>query len=140
MLANFGPHCTKVDTTQNNNSGTSKEAVAATYSGRGERDMKFRKKPVVIDVMQIGNGGWPEPFWNAVNENRIILHLDTVNRKTVGYVDIVTLEGVMRGEVGDWIIKGVKGEFYPCKPDIFAATYEPIEQAGRHDPPEGREP
>jgi hypothetical protein len=42
-----------------------------------------------------------------------------------GTVTITTLEGVMRADPGDWIIRGVKGEFYPCKPDIFEATYEP---------------
>jgi hypothetical protein len=42
-----------------------------------------------------------------------------------GALEIDTLEGTMRGEVGDWIIKGVKGELYPCKPDVFATTYEP---------------
>jgi len=42
-------------------------------------------------------------------------------------IEIATLEGVMRADVGDWIIRGVAGEFYPCKPDIFAATYEPVE-------------
>jgi hypothetical protein len=41
-------------------------------------------------------------------------------------VDIVTLEGIMRATSSDWIIKGVKGEFYPCKPDIFEATYERV--------------
>lgn len=46
-----------------------------------------------------------------------------------GYVSILTLEGRMRAECGDWIIKGVKGEFYPCKPDIFEATYDAIEAA-----------
>jgi len=40
-------------------------------------------------------------------------------------IEIQTLEGVMAARVGDWIIKGLKGEFYPCKPDIFDATYEP---------------
>ncbi len=43
-------------------------------------------------------------------------------------INIHTPEGVMRGSMGDYIIKGVKGEFYPCKPDIFEATYEPIAQ------------
>lgn len=45
----------------------------------------------------------------------------TVNPES--YIEIPTLEGTMRADVGDFIIKGVKGEFYPCKPDIFAATY-----------------
>jgi hypothetical protein len=44
-----------------------------------------------------------------------------------GSLNIVTLEGVMRADPGDWIIRGVKGELYPCKPDIFAATYEPVD-------------
>jgi hypothetical protein len=42
-----------------------------------------------------------------------------------GEIYLDTLEGTMRADVGDWVIKGVKGEFYPCKPDIFEATYEP---------------
>lgn len=43
-----------------------------------------------------------------------------------GKVEITTLEGTLTASIGDWIIKGVKGEFYPCKPDIFAATYEKL--------------
>jgi hypothetical protein len=86
----------------------------------------FRKKPVVIEAHRIGDDGWPNSIWEGVTKNIIILHLDTVNRKTVGFVEIVTLEGTMRGDVGDWIICGVEGEFYPCKPDIFDATYEPV--------------
>ena len=88
----------------------------------------YRKKPVVIEAHRIGDDGWPDAIWEGVNENKIILHLDTVGHPTrvVGHVEIATLEGVMRGDVGDWIIKGVQGEFYPCKPDIFAATYEEV--------------
>lgn len=89
----------------------------------------YRKKPVVIAAHRIGDDGWPDEIWQGVNENKIILHLDRVNKEVVGHVDIHTLEGVMRGEVGDWIIRGVKGEFYPCKDDIFRATYE---EAGRY--------
>ncbi len=44
---------------------------------------------------------------------------------------IETLEGTMRAEIGDWIIRGVKGELYPCKPDIFTATYEPVDSSER---------
>ncbi|MEE7714225.1 hypothetical protein V3J85_23230 [Bacillus sp. 5001] len=43
-------------------------------------------------------------------------------------ISIPTLEGVMTADEGDWIIRGVQGEFYPCKPDIFAATYEPTQE------------
>lgn len=47
-------------------------------------------------------------------------------------IDIYTLEGEMRADMGDWIIKGVEGEFYPCKPGIFAKTYEPVEAAASY--------
>ena len=87
----------------------------------------YRKKPVVIEAHRIGDDGWPNSIWQGVTENKIILHLDSVGfpKQTVGYVEIHTLEGTMRGNVGDWIIRGVHGEFYPCKHDIFVATYEP---------------
>ena len=91
--------------------------------------MKFRKKPVVIEAVQLTPdfalacllGEAPPPFGKHVSGdyNR---RLRQVHR---AWVTIETLEGVMRAELNDWIIKGVKGEFYPCKPDIFEATYEP---------------
>lgn len=88
--------------------------------------MKFRKKPVVIDAWQLTDcppTDWPD--WVADYrsvDDRVVVgpHLD-------GHLKIPTLEGVMRAEIGDWIIRGVKGELYPCKPDIFAATYEAVE-------------
>lgn len=89
--------------------------------------MKFRKKPVVIDAHRIGDDGWPDEIWQGVNDQEIILYLESMNGETFGHVEIQTLEGVMRGNVGDWIIRGVNGEFYPCKPDIFAKTYEAAE-------------
>ncbi len=88
---------------------------------------RYRKKPVVINAHRVGDDGWPDEIWQGVIDNKIILHLETINRQVVGHVEIVTLEGVMRGEVGDWIIQGVAGEFYPCKPEIFANTYELVE-------------
>jgi len=93
-------------------------------SAQGEVCFLWRKKPVVIQAHRIGIDPWPDAAWQAVTENKIVLHgIDKPN----GYIDIVTLEGTMRGEYGDWLIRGVKGEFYPCKPDIFALTYEPVE-------------
>ncbi len=77
---------------------------------------RYRKKPVVIEAVHlIGSNKFVVADWchGAAHDN--------------GTVDISTLEGVMTANVGDWIIKGVKGEFYPCKPDIFEATYEPVE-------------
>ena len=86
--------------------------------------MKFRKKPVVIEAYQLQpNDGMTRqlpPAWlvNALM-SREVYTLES------GEAIITTLEGDMRAEVGDWIIQGVKGELYPYKPDIFAATYEP---------------
>lgn len=97
--------------------------------------MKFRKKPVVIEAVQWTGRNWQEvlDFCTVPDEvcggvPAIFITNDVAN---VGGgrrpVLIETLEGTMRGEVGDWIIKGVAGEFYPCKPDIFKRTYEPVE-------------
>lgn len=77
---------------------------------------KFRKKPVVIEAVQFDpNGTWPDCVkpWGSVHPRDM----------SWGYIE--TLEGKMHVMAGDWIIKGVKGEFYPCKPDIFEQTYEP---------------
>lgn len=82
--------------------------------------MKFRKKPVVIDAVQITDEWFDAPHPNPLHPVGLI-----VNPARRG-VEISTLEGTMFGRVGDWIITGVSGELYPCKPDIFAATYEPV--------------
>lgn len=84
--------------------------------------MKFRKKPVVIEAWQIppDNGG---PHHAPVWVTDAVAH-DLLTAIPGGGIDVQTLEGNMRGNVGDWIIKGVKDELYPCKPDIFEATYE----------------
>lgn len=76
--------------------------------------MKYRKKPVVIEAIQLSctNIGDVEDF---VGGDAAIEDGDLI---------IATLEGPLRASVGDYIIKGVKGEFYPCKPEIFALTYE----------------
>jgi hypothetical protein len=86
---------------------------------------KFRKKPVVIEAVQVTRETFDAPHPNP--EHIKGLQYDPVNRA----VFIKTLEGVMRAELGDWIITGIKGEHYPCKPDIFAATYEPVELSAR---------
>jgi hypothetical protein len=77
--------------------------------------MKFRKKPVVIDAMH----------FSEVRDGSIICSwCGGTNDVSPHEIQIKTLEGVMTANLSDWIIKGVKGEFYPCKPDIFEATYE----------------
>lgn len=90
--------------------------------------MKYRKKPVVIEAFQVhpddGQTRLLPPPWLV---EKIVD--GSVRPLSGGGLDIITLEGVMRADVGDWIIRGVQGELYPCKPDIFAATYEPAEDA-----------
>ena len=78
---------------------------------------RYRKKPVVIEALHY-EGGFPLAF---LGRNAEVLSAGD----NTGALIIRTLEGEMRADIGDWIIKGVKGEFYPCKPDIFEATYEP---------------
>lgn len=81
--------------------------------------MKYRKKPVVIDAFRLGTDVPPQ-WWNdAYQSGKAAPHLDCAIIKT--------LEGEMRAEAGDYVIKGVKGELYPCKPDIFELTYEAAE-------------
>lgn len=87
---------------------------------------KFRKKPIVIEARQLSRESGPElAAWCGG------LWLSLYGRgdrgEDISHVSIQTLEGAMRADLGDWIIKGVKGEFYPCKPDIFAATHEAVE-------------
>lgn len=88
--------------------------------------MKYRKKPVVIEAIQFDpstDDGRQRAMQFCEGYLRISIHQDT--RAQWGEID--SLEGRMRAEPGDWIIRGVKGEFYPCKPDIFEATYERVE-------------
>lgn len=82
--------------------------------------MKYRKKPVEIRAVQLVRG----------NDAAIMAFMESTGCpfEIIGdhEMDIHTLEGTMRADCGDWIICGVKGEFYPCKPDVFAVTYEPV--------------
>lgn len=86
---------------------------------------KFRKKPVAIEAFQwtgsLAQG--EDSVWikEAINQGKVYYQ-----GGDSPYLTIETLEGAMRASVGDWVIKGIKGEIYPCKPDIFAATYEPV--------------
>lgn len=88
--------------------------------------MMYRKKPVVIEAMQFdGHNGWKIERWS---DHRVVASpvLEPTDDNPSGsYLQIATLEGTMTAIAGDWIIRGVKGEFYPCKPDIFTATYDP---------------
>ena len=78
---------------------------------------KYRKKPVVIEAVQ----------WNGNNVNEILeFAKDSFKNPLTKDIIISTLEGNMIVSVGDYVIKGVNGEFYPCKPDIFVKTHEEI--------------
>lgn len=83
----------------------------------------YRKKPVVIQAMRVPNPGTHDTEWDELGEFMEDCR-DWVFCQD--YVLISTLEGDMRANIGDWIIRGVKGEFYPCKNDIFEATYERV--------------
>lgn len=83
---------------------------------------QFRKLPVVINAVLI-----QAPTDETIAIEKWVIDgttNGTLNWNDDGSVEIKTLEGTMKGEVGDWLIQGVKGELYPCKADIFQATYE----------------
>lgn len=84
--------------------------------------MKYRKKPIVVEAIQYQ---WPDSDRGAmmVAQDDVADFMSQNIVITSDCIEIETLEGVMTAQRGDWIIKGVKGEFYPCKPDIFEATY-----------------
>lgn len=85
--------------------------------------MKFRKKPVVIEAVQFnGVENDLQELFDLAKDSTRELVVDALEN----YLTIQTLEGEMRADVGDWIIKGVQGELYPCKPDIFEQTYEKV--------------
>ena len=84
--------------------------------------MKYRKKPVEIEAIQLTRENACEVLTFCNSSGDIVASNDD------GTVSIKTLEGTMIANIGDYIIKGVKGEFYPCKPDIFEATYDLVEE------------
>ena len=86
--------------------------------------MKYRKKPVIIEAIQFEDNS------DRIIEIHEFMGGDTIRvnyeDKDNPYLKIETLEGIMKASVGDYIIKGVNGKFYPCKPDIFEKTYERV--------------
>lgn len=80
--------------------------------------MKYIKKPVEVEAVQ----------WNGENAEEVLEFTNRTAEFKNGEMKILTLEGTMTVSVGDYIIKGVKGEVYPCKPDIFEATYTGFEE------------
>ncbi len=88
--------------------------------------MKFRKKPVVIEAFQFKD---MDSYLKICDFAKLCgVDIYKVFSYDTNKMYVETLEGEMRAVLGDWIIRGIKGEFYPCKPDIFEATYEPAEE------------
>lgn len=82
---------------------------------------QYRKKPVVIEAMLLDGNCLEVMEWIQDSDGDV-----TFDLSQSGPIYIQTLEGSMCGDQGDYILKGVNGEFYPCKPDIFAKTYEAV--------------
>lgn len=99
-------------------------------------EIKYRKKPIVIDAFRMtyerrqNNVDWPEWLnlaWSKSHDDEgAIYPVNYPNSDGTDNLVIFTKEGCMQVDFGDWIIKGVKGELYPCKNDIFEATYEVV--------------
>lgn len=89
--------------------------------------MKFRKKPVVIEAECFLGPDFPLPFSGRGDPCCYGAHPNDAHGTGNPVWQIHTLEGAHIVSVGDWVIRGVKGEFYPCKPDIFVATYDAVE-------------
>lgn len=83
--------------------------------------MKYRKKPIVIEAIQWNGKNFEEIVSQFGAKDNIVRHFMINNA-----LEIITLEGNMIANKGDYIIKGVNGEVYPCKPDIFEKTYEEL--------------
>ena len=93
---------------------------------------KYVKKPIEVESIQLTKENIIEvfDFLDGANykETKSVEELEDFSQRMLkqGYIEIETLEGMMKASFGDYIIKGIKGEFYPCKPDIFIATYEEV--------------
>ena len=85
--------------------------------------MKYKKKPIVVEAVQ-RNGDNLEECLNFMSDSGFYDYVHNCNKEIV----IKTLEGNIVASVNDYIIKGVRGEFYPCKPDIFEKTYEEVNE------------
>lgn len=81
----------------------------------------YRKKPVEIQAIQFVEDSLPEVLTWIGDKGKFF-----TNYEDAWFLEIQTLEGTMCAHIGDYIIRGIKGEFYPCKPDIFKATYEEV--------------
>lgn len=98
--------------------------------------MKFRKRPIVIEAFQMTQDNrvnymdwpyWLRAAWSVKRgEEGSLQPSDSFRSDATVELEIVTKEGIHRVSWGDWIIQGIQGELYPCKPDIFESTYEAV--------------
>ena len=89
-------------------------------------NMKYRKKPVVIEAIIFNGENVEELRYFTKDFTNEVLDIK-ITPTGVLHIGVKTLEGMMKVNVGDYVIKGINGEFYPCKPDIFEKTYEKVE-------------
>lgn len=92
---------------------------------------KFTKKPVEIEARQFETNNDDGSNLTSLVEWIMSRGGDAMHDDTSLHIN--TLEGIMRADCRDWIIRGIKGEFYPCKPDIFEATYDPTRTVRQHE-------
>lgn len=91
----------------------------------------YRKKPVEVEAVQLTE----DADWEIITKwcGGYLINVEQgFSGEYETELRVSTLEGVMRARLGDWIIRGVRGEFYPCKPDIFKLTYEPVASSSEH--------
>ncbi|MGI6722573.1 MAG: hypothetical protein ACOX4I_08635 [Anaerovoracaceae bacterium] len=96
--------------------------------------MRYRKLPVIVEAFQLDERpliaeDW---FWDAVSENQVTTH-NFGKHYPEAWCEIKTKEGIMTARTGDYIIKGIRGELYPCKGDIFEQTYEKIDSQNKEE-------
>lgn len=93
---------------------------------------KFKKKPIIIEAIQFDGINFKEIFdwveqWQPKDDGQGMWQVEDGTGHLIDALIIDTMEGEMRADSGDWIIKGIKDELYPCKPDIFEQIYELVE-------------
>jgi len=88
--------------------------------------MKYKKKPTIIEAIQWDGSNINEVIDFTKDKSNIVVERHTYTQASARVI-IHTLEGDMEASIGDYIIRGVKGEYYPCKPDVFDMTYDPVE-------------
>lgn len=89
---------------------------------------KYRKKPVEIDAIQLHMSNMEPLITQMRREGYEVESFSPPPMQAISGIKIKTLEGTMQANFGDWIIKGVQGEYYPCKPDIFEKTYDLVSE------------